>query len=596
MDAKEYYRQIADESTAKISRISYRSRIVSWFRVAIFALTIAGIITTWHNSIAAWSIFVTGVALFITTAKYHDNLLRKLAAQEARKAIAENRLRVLGGDLSRQPQGNRFTDQLHRFTYDIDVFGRCSLYSMLNSTATPMGADTLAGWLSNPLTDTNEIIARQDAIKELSKMNELRTSFHAIGVASYEDSGEASHPMPDFSHIPSFELPLWQRITASIAAPIFLITLILAVTGTIPATCVIWLMTAYLIIAGASSKRTSRLHEWLQKSVSALTVRAKLFRSIENADFRSPLLYELSLSLNSEGIPASRLIKQMASHLKQLDQRLNAAGFMIFNGTMLWDLAVIMGINSWIRRNAGSLGKWQSILGEIDALCALATFAFENPQYVFPEIDPSGNTIMKASELGHPLIHKDKRVNNPLPEMGRHSFIIVTGANMAGKSTYLRTVGINYLLATIGAPVAAKSMTFTPVKLFTGLRATDSLADGESYFFAELKRLQNVVNEATQGQPMFILLDEILRGTNSADKQRGSLALVRKLVTLPIAGILATHDLALGTLADEYPENVSAHCFEAEIEGDNLTFDYRLHDGIAHNLNAYFLMERMGIV
>lgn len=596
MDAKDYYRQITDESTARISHISQRSRVISWCRVAIFALTIAGIAVAWHDNLVAWSIAVTGTALFLTAAKHHDSLLRKRATQEARKTIAERRMRVLDGDLSRQPQGARFIDQLHRFTYDIDVFGRCSLYSMLDSTATPMGADTLARWLSNQLTDTDEIIARQEAIKELSTMNELRTSFHASGVTLNVDADGDSRPMPDFSRIPSFDIPLWQKITATVAAPIFLTVLILAISGVIPTTYVIWLMAAYLIIAGTASKRTGRLHEWMQKSVSALTARDNLFSSIENADFRSPLLSRLSQSLNSEEIPASKLIRQMASHLKQLDQRLNAAGFMLFNGTVLWDLAVTMRINRWMKRNAGSLARWQSILGEIDALCALATFSFENPKYVFPEIDTESTTIMKASELGHPLIHRDKRVDNPLPEMGQHSFIIVTGANMAGKSTYLRTVGINYLLATIGAPVAAKSMTFTPVKLFTGLRATDSLADGESYFFAELKRLQSVVEEASQGRPMFILLDEILRGTNSADKQRGSLALVRKLVTLPVAGILATHDLALGALADEYPENVSAYCFEAEISGDNLTFDYRLHSGIAHNLNAYFLMERMGIV
>ena len=596
MDAKNYYRQIADESTAKISHINHKSRIVSWCRVVIFALTITGIAFTWHNSVMAWSIAVIGAVLFLTAAKYHDNLLRKRAIQEVRKAIAESRLRVLDGDLSRQPQGNRFIDQLHPFTYDIDVFGRCSLYSMLDSTATPMGTDMLAQWLSNPLSDADEIIARQQAIKELSAMNELRTSFHATGIALDGDTDGDLLPMSDFSHIPSFELPLWQKITATVAAPIFLTVLILAVSGIIPATSVIWLMVAYLIIAGTASKRTGRLHEWLQKSVNMLTARANLFRSIENADFQSPLLSDLSQSLKSGEIPASKLIRQMASHLKQLDQRLNAAGFMLFNGTVLWDLAVNMRINRWMKRNAGSLARWQSILGQIDALCALATFSFENPQYVFPEIDHSGNTIIRASELGHPLIHRGKRIDNPLPEMGQHSFIIITGANMAGKSTYLRTVGINYLLATIGAPVAARSMTFTPVKLFTGLRATDSLADGESYFFAELRRLQSVVNEASQGQPMLILLDEILRGTNSADKQRGSLALVRKLVTLPVAGILATHDLALGALADEFPDNVSAYCFEAEINGDNLTFDYRLHSGIAHNLNAYFLMEHMGIV
>lgn len=596
MDAKSYYQKTVAEAVTAVSHLSSISRAVSWSRITIFLLTIAAIFVLWDNTALAGSIAVVGTVIFLFLVKYHDSILRKRAVQEARKAIAESRLRVIDGDLSRQPQGNSHIDPMHPFTYDIDVFGRSSLFSMLDSTATPMGAKKLADWLISPLDNADDIIKRQQAIKELSTMNELRTQFHATGIALDGDADSESRPMPDFSHIPSFRLPLWQRIIAVSAFPLFLAVLSLAVSGIIPGITVMWLSIIYLAIAALSGKRTSRLHEWMNTTVSALTARVDLFRNIEQTDFHSSLLKSLSESLGNGDTPASVMISRMAGYLKSFDQRLNAAGFMLFNGTALWDLVTIYLIDRWMNRNRGSLARWQSVLGEIDALCALATYAFENPHYTFPEIDPTGNTIMKATGIGHPLIHHDKRVNNPLPCMGKHSFIIVTGANMAGKSTYLRTVGINYLLATIGAPVAAESMIFSPVKLFTGLRAADSLADGESYFFAELRRLQAVVNEASQGRPMFILLDEILRGTNSADKQRGSLALVRKLVTLPVAGILATHDLALGILAEEYPENVSAYCFEAEIKDDNLTFDYRIRRGIAHNLNAYFLMERMGIV
>lgn len=596
VDAREYYKKTAAGTQTIITRLNRHAGIASWLRVAVFAFTVAGIALSWQENALAWGIAAIGITIFLITAKYHDSLLRQRAVQEVKKTFAERRLRVLDGDLSQQPKGERHIDPSHPFTYDLDVFGRCSLYSMLDSTATPMGAGMLAHWLCNPLHTAESISTRQQAVRELAGMTELRTALYTAGAALDGDVEGGKRPMPDLEQIPSFRLPLWQRIAAYTAAPVWLAVLILSIRDVLPGIAVMWITIINLIIAGTANSRVMKLHEWMTSSVSSLTARVNLFRHIENANFSSPLLTGLCESLESNGIPASRLIGEMASYLKSLDQRLNAAGFMIFNGTILWDLVIINKIDRWIGQHGSSLTRWQSVIGELDALSALATFSFENPDYVFADTDPNGTTIMKAEGLGHPLIRRDRRVDNPLPPMNGHKFMIITGANMAGKSTYLRTVGINYLLAMIGAPVSAKSMTFTPMHLFTGLRTTDSLADGESYFFAELRRLQAVVKKASQGHRLLILLDEILRGTNSADKQRGSLALVRKLVTLPVAGILATHDLALGALAEEYPDNVSAYCFEAEISGDNLTFDYRIRPGIARNLNAYFLMERMGIV
>ncbi len=597
MEARNYYKSVLNVAQEEIARLSWLAGVVSWARVGIFIAVITGVIMLWDMESVAWIVGLSGLALFLAIVKYHDVLLRRRTVQQARRNIAESRLRVLAGDLSCQPRGERYINHFHSFTYDLDVFGRGSLFSLLDSTATPMGADKLAKWLECPLTDADEIISRQQGIKELAGMNELRTSFHAIGVALDGDNDENKHrSIPDFENIPSFALSSWQRFAVGLAIPIYVGVALLAISGIIQGMWVMWLTVAYLAITGMMSKRIGRLHEWLATTVSMLTMREDLFRSIENSEFKSSLLAGLREDLSCEGVSASRLITQLSKLLKAMDQRLNVVGFVLFNGTMLWDLSIMNKIDKWMKCNGALLSKWHKTIGEIDALSALATFAFENPSYIFPNIDVKGEIIMNASDLGHPLINSAERVNNPLPEMGRHSFIVITGANMAGKSTYLRTIGVNYLLALIGAPVAAKSMTFTPAELFTGLRVTDSLVDGESYFFAELRRLQAVIKEASQNKSMFILLDEILRGTNSADKQRGSFALVRKLVTLPVAGILATHDLALGTLADEYPENVSAYCFEAEIDGDNLKFDYRMRKGIAQNLNAYFLMERMGIV
>ena len=238
----------------------------------------------------------------------------------------------------------------------------------------------------------------------------------------------------------------------------------------------------------------------------------------------------------------------------------------------------------------------------MDALLSLATFAHNHPDYAYPTlIDPADQPFrFRATALGHPLMPADRCVRNDFEMNRRPEFIIITGANMAGKSTYLRTVGINYLLACIGAPVCATGMELTPVRLVTSLRTSDSLTDrlvtslrtsdsltdNESYFFAELKRLKLIIDKLQQGERLFIILDEILKGTNSTDKQKGSLALIRQFMTLRANGIIATHDLALGTLADAFPGQIHNHCFEADITGDTLTFSYRLREGVAQNMNA----------
>ena len=232
----------------------------------------------------------------------------------------------------------------------------------------------------------------------------------------------------------------------------------------------------------------------------------------------------------------------------------------------------------------------------MDAFCSLGAFAFNNPDYAYPVCDVDGDVVLEAKNAGHPLISRELCVRNNVETLRESSFFVVTGANMAGKSTYLRTVAVNYLLAEIGAPVCAEEMTFSKASLFTGIRTSDSLAEGASYFFAELSRLEKIVRRAESGERMFVVLDEILRGTNSADKQKGSLGLVGKLVKLPVAGVIATHDLALGSLAETFPKQVRNFRFEADIEGERLTFSYRIRTGVAENANASFLMKQMGII
>jgi DNA mismatch repair ATPase MutS len=263
------------------------------------------------------------------------------------------------------------------------------------------------------------------------------------------------------------------------------------------------------------------------------------------------------------------------------------------NGIFLWDILQMLRLENWQKKNREKAGDWFDVIAETDALNSLANYYFNNDEYIFPEIN-DGEFSVKAVNLGHPLINKSQLVGNDV-DIRKGEFIIVTGANMAGKSTYLRTVGVNLVLAMAGAPVCAGSYIFRPIRLFTSIRTSDSLTDNESYFYAELKRLKRIIDEIKSGKEVFIILDEILKGTNSKDKHSGSEALLKQLIQYKATGIIATHDVALGILEKTFPENIKNLCFEVDITSDKLTFDYKLRPGVSRNMNATILMRQMGI-
>jgi DNA mismatch repair ATPase MutS len=254
----------------------------------------------------------------------------------------------------------------------------------------------------------------------------------------------------------------------------------------------------------------------------------------------------------------------------------------------------MMRLEQWQQAYNDKLPRWFDALAEIEALASLSAFSYDNPGYVFPDIS-TDHFVIQAGDACHPLIPSIQRINNQISVTHRGHFNIITGANMAGKSTYLRTIGVNLILALAGAPVCAASFSCYPARIFTSLRTTDSLSTNKSYFYAELLRLKELIDRLNSGEELFILLDEILKGTNSTDKQAGSKALLTQLIGLGAAGFIATHDLELGNLINTFPEDVTNYCFEAEIIGEELHFDYKLKPGIAKNLNATFLMKKMGI-
>jgi DNA mismatch repair ATPase MutS len=289
------------------------------------------------------------------------------------------------------------------------------------------------------------------------------------------------------------------------------------------------------------------------------------------------------------------VFQQLKSLVEQFEYRQNILVGFFLNSVLLWDIRCVYRLWNWHDLHHQKLADWLEVISETDALISLANFANNHPGFVYPEIHESGFSF-HAEKMGHPLLRENKRVCNDFEINGWSKVLIVTGANMAGKSTFLRTVGVNLILARTGAPVCAVKMIFTPIEIYTNMRTTDSLLKDESYFFAELKRIKGVLDLLQKGERIFVILDEMLKGTNSVDKLNGSKELLRKLVQFKSVSLIATHDLKLSEMEAEFPGQIFNKCFEIRIENDELVFDYKLSNGVTKTMNATFLMKKMGII
>ncbi|KAA6337049.1 DNA mismatch repair protein MutS, partial [termite gut metagenome] len=483
---------------------------------------------------------------------------------------------------------------VHPYAYDLDIFGDHSLFQYINRTSTRLGKVRLAGWLNTPLTRKEDIEKRQEAIQELTPQLELRQDFRILGLL-YKGKPTDEKEINDWAKSPGFfshkvvyrSLPVIVPTVNAILITLCLMSILsFGVWGVV--------FVSFALFSILFSQKITKIQTLYGKKLQILTTYARLIRIIESQNPQSELLKRIKILVEGDKQAASKAVNRLTKLMNALDQRNNVFIAAILNGLFFWELRQIMKIETWKESHACDLPRWLEAIGKTDALCSLATYAYNHPDYTYPQL----TTVpfqMQAKAMGHPLMQRDKCVRNNIDIQQYPFFIIITGANMAGKSTYLRTVGINYLLACIGAPVCAVQMTIYPAKLITGLHTSDSLNNNESYFFAELKRLKLIIDELKAGEKLFIILDEILKGTNSTDKQKGSFALMKQLVALQANGIIATHDLALGTLANDFPNEIRNHRFEAEISNDELIFSYQLKEGIAQNMNACFLMEKMGI-
>ena len=493
-------------------------------------------------------------------------------------------------DFENFPDGERFINPHHPYSYDLDVFEKGSLFQYLNRCATRLGENTLANDLTRLKLNKESIYQRQEAIRELGALIEFRQQCWAIGKQIQDKDFDLNAlwswlKQPSiifgdkFLNLLRWVLPsvtcmaLAGMIFSSIFQLIFLLLFILQ-----------------LGICAKYDKRITKLQNELSVFRIILENYSRIFQLMKEQRFASTLMK----THHDIAIEATEHVKKVSSLINAIESRMNLIAKVFGNGIFLYDIQSINNLEEWKEQYASSLPRWMESLSEWDALLSFAALHYNQPHYTFAEINDQ--LFIKGSDIGHPLINSTLRINNNFDLGNPAKVMLITGANMAGKSTFLRTIGINYLLASNGAPVCATKWSSPCAELRTGMRTSDSLQEHQSYFYAELNRLHSIIEDLRQGKPMIILLDEILKGTNSTDKQTGSRELIKQLILQKALILLATHDIALGNMEQQYPEDIVNTCFEGKIENEQLTFDYKLNQGLAQKANATFLMRKMGII
>jgi len=572
----------------ELKKIKNKLAVSSSIRLFIFLSAVFGVYFFFGNIRIIIFIIVLWLIFFIYLILRHTNLQYKSSYNKALLEINKTELTILNGDYSLLNQGKEFIDTSHYYSYDIDLFGNGSFFQYCNRTVTSEGKKELANCLTK--NDISNIEEKQIGIKELSKKPKWRQQFCAL--ASLIKVDYTAEELVNWIHNYKSVFPKFLRVLPTVFSIISLVLIVLTSLQIIANQILLFWFFIGLGISSIYFKKVNVLYKYANKTKGTFKQYYKLLNEIESISFSSKILKEKQQEIKTEKQKASKIVARFSKVLDALDQRNNLIVGVLGNGFLLWDLQQVYKIEQWINSYKKKVESWFKVIAFFDAQNSLANFAFNHSEYAFPEID-SSKKVIETKSLGHFSLNNSVRVSNDF-EIGHHQFFIITGANMAGKSTFLRTVSIAIVMANIGLPVCADKFKYAPIKLITSMRTSDSLVKDESYFFSELKRLKFIVDEIVT-EEYFIILDEILKGTNSTDKAIGSKKFIKKLVTSSSTGIIATHDLSLCEVEDELPE-VKNYYFDAEIINNQLNFDYKLKIGVCKNMNASFLLNKMKIV
>jgi len=585
-----YRGRLEEREREKVLRKKKVAR-VSYLRLALVVAGVALLWFVWERDPESWPFLLVPLALFGALLAVHVRLIDALTRVERAERFYRRGIERFEGNWQGKGRtGDRFFDRDHPYARDLDLFGKGSLFELLDITVSPWGTKTLASWLKHPAA-LEEVRLRQQAVSELRPLVDLRE--RVASEPAEEDEISDPEALEKWAGAP----PLLTSGAARRAA--------LALGALTTTLAVLWLASsvdrvAFLMALAASASfglffrpRTSAVHSAAEAPSRDLSVLASLLEILEREGFAAEHLKALQNRLSSDGEPASVRIRRLARLIEYLDARRNML-FAPLAALLLWGTQFAFAIEAWRRSSGPQVPRWLAAVGELDALLALASFGFENPEDVFPSTTEK-EALFDAEGLGHPLIPPDRLVRNDVKLGGELRLLVVSGSNMSGKSTLLRSVGINTVLALAGAPVRARRLALSRLRVAASIRIEDSLQEGISHFYAEILRLRQGMELAKGEIAVLFLLDEILHGTNSHDRRIGAEAVVRGLVDRGAIGFITTHDLALSRLAETMPGRATNVHFEDHIEDGKIRFDYRMREGVVKKSNALELMRGIGL-
>ena len=595
MTPKELYRERITELTAEIKQLNKYNHLMVVLELLAVALAVICVVlyTTWEGGIVSLIGAALSIALYIAI-RWKDSKNSRLSVEkESMCNVYQKELAYLHGDYSGFSSGEQYINPHHEFSLDLDIFGPQSLFHRINRTVTSGGSDFLAKELAETRVRTKaDIEQRREAACELAAKEPLRTAFLAATHGKHVNTSDVLKALSEIKamHISRLAASKLSYVIAIGSIIVFYGLLLGAIFGplsdTLPLLWVLLQITAVYLVFGRTLKR---VHQSIDMILPRLSTYVSMIMQIVTSDLESQETRNIISQLSDNNQDAMKSFRLLKGIISDLDQR-NEIWVPISNALYLADYFIVRRFLLWQDRYMMHVDEWIAAVSHFDALVSMATFRYNEPAATDAEIIEKDEVVYEARGLYHPFLGA-KAVRNDFTITDLHYYII-TGANMAGKSTFLRSIGINYVLACCGMPVFADSLRISLFSLFSSMRTTDDLANGISYFNAELLRLQQLIEVCRLNRHTLIILDEILKGTNSLDKLNGSRLFLQSVTSLPITGIIATHDLELSKMQQEHPERFHNYCFEIRL-ADEITYTYRLSEGVARNQNATYLLKNI---
>ncbi len=569
-------------------------KVLMWLRLALFIAAVASLYALFSISVVeAVVVSLIFLALFAYTAIVDLRNQRNITFLENLIVINSDELACTQGSFAAFDAGQEFFDVKHAYSYDLDIFGEQSIYQLICRATTQSGKKHLANRLMQPLPK-EAIVEHQKAINELTNEVDWRQDFYEAGKSYSRTSSNINNVLSWLKTDSKTLDSRFLRVLITIM-PIVTISLgVLWVFNILPGAFLLSIF-AHMMVYGKYGNQVNIIQGEVANAENEMKSYSTLLQLIEQNDFTSKHLISLKKELEMDGEKSSAIMKKFASLVKKLDYRLNMVFLMTVNGLLFWDFRVAFRLIDWKRKYAPLAQKWIDVVGEMETISSLATLKYNNPSWTNAVV-ADGYFKIEATEAAHPLIPAAQRIANTFTVENNEKVLLLTGSNMAGKSTFLRTLGVNMVLAYAGSVVCAKAFEVCYVPIRTSMRITDSLVENTSSFYAEIKRLGEIVNAVKQGEKPFLLLDEILRGTNSNDRHIGSRALIDLLVEYGVCGIIATHDLTLAQAKETHPQALTNYHFDVQVDAnDELFFDYKVKQGVCQSLNASILMRKIGL-